>query len=592
MFFPFRSRGLLLCRSGKSAIAFCRAASLVSALKHALVVVTLLAGTVAAADPVPGQELLRQQERERVQREQLEPSPDVRFELPRAQFDSDRLPEQETPCFTIQHIQLLGEAAPVFQWALRAANPADDPALGRCLGAAGINLSMKRIQNAIVARGYVTTRVLAEPQDLNDGTLRLTLVPGRIRNIRFAEDSSRARLWNAMPARPRDLLNLRDIEQALENFKRVPTAEADIQIVPAEGVAAKPGASDVVIHWKQSLPLRLSLSLDDSGSDSTGKYQGNVALSFDHLLTLNDLFYLSYNHDLGGGQSGERDSMGHTLHYSLPYGYWLLGITASEYDYHQSVAGASQTYRYSGHSRNNEVRLSRLLYRDGVRKTTAALSGWTRSSSNHIDDTEIEVQRRRMAGWAFDLSHREFFGTSTLDLGLGYRRGTGAHNSLKAPEEDFGEGTSRAAIITAHAQAHVPFELARQRLRYTGTWRAQWNRTPLVPQDRFSIGGRYTVRGFDGENILSAERGWLIRNDLGLALGRSGQELYLGLDYGEVGGSSSEWLLGKHLAGAVIGLRGGYKALSYDLFWGQALDKPDGFKTADSITGFNLNLSF
>lgn len=247
---------------------------------------------LSAVEPLPGQELLRQQERERIQRERLEPSPDVRFELPQALSDSDHLPEQEVPCFIIHQIQLLGENASDFQWALHAANPEADPALGRCLGAAGINLSMKRIQNAIVARGYVTTRILAEPQDLNAGTLRLTLVPGRIRNIRFAEDSSsRATLWNAMPANPGDLLNLRDIEQALENFKRVPTSEADIQIVPAEGDHAQPGESDVLIHWKQKLPLRLSLSLDDSGSESTGKYQGNVALSLDHLLTLNDSFY-------------------------------------------------------------------------------------------------------------------------------------------------------------------------------------------------------------------------------------------------------------------------------------------------------------
>lgn len=247
---------------------------------------------LSAVEPLPGQELLRQQERERIQRERLEPSPDVRFELPQALSDSDHLPEQEVPCFIIHQIQLLGENASDFQWALHAANPEADPALGRCLGAAGINLSMKRIQNAIVARGYVTTRILAEPQDLNAGTLRLTLVPGRIRNIRFAEDSSsRATLWNAMPANPGDLLNLRDIEQALENFKRVPTSEADIQIVPAEGDHAQPGESDVLIHWKQKLPLRLSLSLDDSGSESTGKYQGNVALSLDHLLTLN--FFLA-----------------------------------------------------------------------------------------------------------------------------------------------------------------------------------------------------------------------------------------------------------------------------------------------------------
>src|SRR5690606_39613179 len=126
---------------------------------------------------------------------------------------------------------------------------------------------------------------------------------------------------------------------------------------------------------------------------------------------------------------------------------------------------------------------------------------------------------------------------------------------LRAPEEDFGEGTSRAAIITAHAQAHVPFELARQRLRYTGSWRAQWNRTPLVPQDRFAIGGRYTVRGFDGEVSLSGERGWLLRNDIALSLGGR-HEAYVGVDYGHISGPSAQWQLGDYLAGAVLGLRG------------------------------------
>ena len=41
---------------------------------------------------------------------------------------------------------------------------------------------MARIQNAIIARGFVTTRILARPQDLKTGTLVLT-VPGRIRDI-------------------------------------------------------------------------------------------------------------------------------------------------------------------------------------------------------------------------------------------------------------------------------------------------------------------------------------------------------------------------------------------------------------------------
>lgn len=557
----------------------------------ALVVWIIAVGSVAQAAE-PEDELLRQQERERVMRDQLQSRPDVRLQVPQDEGDS-LLHVKEVPCFAINDIRLIGEASEQFQWALEAANPQDDPAIGRCLGGAGINMTMKRMQNVIIEAGYVTTRVLAEAQDLNSGILVLTLVPGRIREIRFAEGTSRrANLWNAMPASPGDLLNLRDIEQALENFKRVPTAETDIQITPARAADAKPGESDVVIKWSQRLPARVSLSIDNSGSKSTGKYQGNVSLSLDNLLSLNDLFYASLNHDLGGGESGQRGSDGNTFHYSLPFGYWQLAFTTSEYHYEQSVAGATQAYQYRGESRSNDLRLSRLLYRDAVRKTTAWGGLWTRTSENFIDDTQIGNQDRRMAGWQFGVDHREFIGASVLDLGVAYRRGTGAHDSLRAPEEFLNAGTSRSQIITTDAQLHVPFTLSGQRLRYIGGWRAQWNRTPLVPQDRFSIGGRYSVRGFDGENILSSDRGWTLRNEVGLTLGQTGQELYTGIDYGEVSGQASEFLIGKRLAGAVVGVRGGYKGLFYDWSLGTPLKKPDGFDTASAVSAFTVTWSF
>lgn len=544
-----------------------------------------------ATNVVAEEQFLRQRERDRVLRQQLESHPDVRAKIPAN--DSAQLPVGESPCFPISAIQLVGDSAEQFQWALKAANPSEDPALGRCLGGRGVNLTMRRIQDAIIQRGYVTTRVLAAPQDLRPGTLTLTLVPGRIGAIRFAEGTSRrANAWSAIPASPGQLLNVRDIEQALENFKRVPTAEADIQITPAPSASATSATSDVVIAWSQKLPARLSVSLDDSGSQGTGKYQGTLTLSLDDPLSLNDLFYANLTHDLGGGEPGNRGSGGHTLYYSLPLGYWALALTNSEYGYHQTVAGANVPYLYRGESRTNELRLTRLLYRDAHRKTSAWSSLWTRSSENFIDDTEIELQRRRMAGWEAGLNHREYLGTSTLELSAGYRRGTGAHDALAAPEEAVGEGTSRAAVITASSQLQIPFALYGQSLTYISALRAQWNRTPLVPQDRFAIGGRYTVRGFDGESVLSAERGWTSRNELGLNLGASGQQLYAGVDAGRVGGPSTDYLVGRTLVGAVVGLRGGYQWLYYDWSWGTPLKKPDGLQAASLTSAFTLSLSF
>jgi hemolysin activation/secretion protein len=131
-----------------------------------------------------------------------------------------------------------------------------------------------------------------------------------------------------------------------------------------------------------------------------------------------------------------------------------------------------------------------------------------------------------------------------------------------------------------------------QGLYYSSQIRGQYNFTPLTPQDRFAIGNRYTVRGFDGQLSLSADNGWFIRNELSASLGTTRQVVYGGVDYGEVSGQSSERLLGRQLAGIVLGLRGGFSGFSYDVFVGKALKKPKGFETDSTTTGFNFNLTF
>ena len=192
----------------------------------------LFAINAQAQQPPIGQaEERRALEREAEQQRRLQPRPDIRLEPPAAS-DSLPLPLDETPCFPIRRVNLSGlsgDSRPAFDWLHNAlAGPEGlDPPEGRCLGTRGIAQLMDRAQEALVVRGFVTTRVFAPHQDLSGGDLALHILPGRIRSIRFAEPvSERASALTALPMRPGDLLNLRDIEQALENFKRVPTVEA------------------------------------------------------------------------------------------------------------------------------------------------------------------------------------------------------------------------------------------------------------------------------------------------------------------------------------------------------------------------------
>lgn len=571
----------------------------------AAVCLPLLASAQSATTPQPFVEQQRQQERERALREQNERTVDQRLQAaPSAPVQ--RIPESESPCFRIDRVLLVGEQSESFQWAIAnlSGPEGNDSPIGKCLGTTGVNVLLARAQQAVIAKGYVTSRVLAAPQDLSTGTLTLSLVPGHIAAIRLTPDSpatllgSSALLATAIPARPGDLLNLRDIEQGLENLKRAPTAEADIKIEPSTAPNAKPGDSDLVVKYVQSKKWRIALSLDDSGTEETGRYQTGTTLSLDNPFGLNDLFYVSANHSIDGHMFGDpgKGTEGQTVHYSLPYGYWMLGFTASNSQYHQSVAGQNQNIIYAGKTNNAEVKLSRLIYRDQSRKTTVALKAFRRESRSFIEDTEIDVQHRVVGGWELGLNHKEFIGDATLEGTLAYRQGTGGFGSIPAPEEAFGEGTSRLKLTTLDVSLNAPFKLniggGDQKFRYSGLFRGQWNSTPLTPQDRFAIGGRYTVRGFDGETSLLGDRGLLIRNDIGWAMGQSGAEMYIGTDYGQVGGQSTVGLLGRHLAGAVIGVRGQWTKLSYDFFVGAPISKPEGYRTAKVTLGFNLNAGF
>ena len=549
------------------------------------------------ANTLINNELIRQQQQQQQIKEQFDTSQDIRIPQSQTIPMANTIPTNETPCFLIKQIILTGDQADKFNWTLKYADMAKDkshdPATNRCLGVQGINQVMSRIQNAIIEKGFITTRVLAEPQNLSDGQLDLRLIPGIIKNIKHTSYSDeplslRATFFNAMPFQEGDLLNLRDIEQALENFKRLPTAEADIQITPSEDQNAQPGDSDLLISWTQTFPFRLSMSVDDSGSQSTGKYQGSLTLNYDHWWTLNDIFYLSYNHDLGGGEKGKRGSEGYAVHYSVPHGYWLLSLDAYSNTYHQSVPGLTQTNIYSGDSSTQSIKLGRLIFRNSQTKITLALSTWLRQSKNFIDDIEIEVQRRRMAGIDMDLDLTHFFNKKTLNLNFNYRQGLKIFGALPAPEESFNEGTGQPKIYKLNINFSTPIQLNKQTLLYANQIKLQKNDTPLVPQDRFSIGGRYTVRGFDGTTSLISESGLLIRNDLDYFIPRTQHRLFIGLDYGQVFGPSSKYLLGTELTGGVIGLRGNFKSLNYELFAGKPILMPEGFQTSHTTSGFNL----
>jgi hemolysin activation/secretion protein len=501
-------------------------------------------------------------------------------------------------CLLIQQLEFADvneDKLPEFDWLRQTLTATTQDAIkGTCLSSSDIDKLLSRTQQILIEKGFVTTRVLF--RNKRNDRLVLTIVPGRIQAIRFdgASKTSTDLRW-AFPMQAGDLLNVRDIEQALENLKRIPTAEAEIKIVPSSDVNANLGDSDLWVSYQTSATLRGSITVDDSGTLATGKYQSNITLSFDNPLQLNDMLYVMHNNDLGGGNPGDRGMRGDTVHYSRPFGYSLVSASFNKGSYYQSVASQNQSYVYRGMSENNDLKLTQVIARDASQKWSLALGAFQRKTKNYIDDTEVQNQQRKEGGWYTTLSHKAYIESATLDSNLTFKRGTHAFGALPAPEEAFGEGTSQFILLTSDVSLIWPFQFDTQRLRYNSNWRLQSNRTALTPPNRLSIGGRNSVRGFDGELVLTGDSGWIWRNDLSFLLNSIDtptQEFYVGVDLGEVAGQSTVSLVGTQLSGLVLGFRGLKAGLNYDIFFAQPLSKPTQFVTASSTMGFSVTANF
>lgn len=535
------------------------------------------------------EELRRRSQQEAEERLRQQQAPDVRLrrESPAADPDLLSLPS-ESPCFPIHTLSVDDGGEAAFAWAQSWL----DRYAGQCIGRDGIELILRRLSAKLIAQGNVTTRVGLPEQALGEGTLRLQIVPGRIRAIRFADGDEPTSWRTALPARPGDLLNLRDIEQGLEQFKRVPSQDANIDIAPGE----EPGESDIVITLKQGKPWRLGFTADDSGTAANGRRQGSVSLSLDNPLGLNDLFSASISSDLWNDPH-TRGTTGHNVNYSLPWGPWTFQFTDSAWAYRQTIQGINQTFLSSGDSQTQELRVQRLIYRDQSAKTSLLFRTQVRTQRSAIEHVEIAVQHRRTAAAELGVIHRQYLGEAQLDFTLAHREGVPWFGSLDdAPNHPGDNPTYRYRLNTLDAALLVPFRVAEQPLRWNSALRLQQTRDVLYTTEYLSIGNRYTVRGFDGERTLAADQGGYWRNDLEMPLGASGQSVYIGLDYGRVGGPGASVLAGKSLTGSALGVRGAVAqngaVLNYDLFAGWALNKPEGFVTSRPALGFQLSLQY
>jgi len=547
-----------------------------------------LAAALSVVGPACAQTATEQQEqRERAQRqaqqrEQLRAAPDVRLQGAYAtDYHQTTLPA-ETPCFRVETIALEGAHQAEFAFVQRYLNRY----AGRCIGQQGLALLLHRASDLVIERGYITSRLVTPEQNLSSGHLRVVLLAGTLGAVRFAPGSPTASWRSALALRPGDVINLRAIEQGLEQLKRVPSQDVKIDIAPGK----QPGTSDLVLTVTRGKPWRFTFNLDDSGAYVTGKEQGGVTLAVDQPLGINDLFSVGATHSVGRYR-GLKGTDGANFNYSVPWDNWTYSLSSYNYSYRQPVTGALQTFDYTGTSRTTALSATRLVQRDAHSRTSVEVTVSTRDAHSYVDGVEVVTQKRQTTATELALIHRRYLGNAQLDVRLAYRRGVSWFDGQWQAATNGGP-TNRYGITMLDASLSLPFQALTQRWLWTSELHAQGTGDHLYTEDFLTIGGRYTVRGYDGNTTLGGDHGAYWRNTVSWPMGNSGSSLYGGLDVGRAGGDTASTFTSHSLSGVVLGLRGGRWNANWDLFAGWPLQTPQGFPVRRPTAGMQWIYTF
>lgn len=433
-----------------------------------------------------------------------------------------------------------------------------------CLDRTRLNRLMHELTRMYVQRGYLAARVVPE---MAAGVMTLRVIEGRVDRVVGARPGAEWLLPDVV-GRP---LNIRDLEQGLDQANRLRSVQMRAEILPGQ----TPGTSTVHLIETRSAPLQGALSLDNRGYDATGRTVVGGSLAYDNPTGHFDFVSLSLEHSLGHARYSRRGA----LFYALPRGYWTLSLFGSKSEYLNTQRLVYNTVELTGRSDQLGARLDRVVGR----------------SQNAISSAHLQLTHKRVRNYFLDSLQRISSPTLTV-VEAGFERSSlhaggglsveaaleqgmpwlGADRDHQAPVE----GWPRAQFLKAHLSVSLSQHLrpgAAVPLVLESRLYAQASGDRLPAIEQLELADSNMVRGFR-HHSLSGAVGWALRNTLSTRrqLGKTSVSPRLALDVGRVlqhGSPRGQ----ASLAGGGAGLAVSAGRLSLDLEYSRPLLQPAEF---------------
>ncbi|BAN51064.1 ShlB/FhaC/HecB family hemolysin secretion/activation protein [Metapseudomonas resinovorans] len=441
------------------------------------------------------QERILEEQRRRL--EELQQLPGQAAPTPRLEQPAD------SACFPVRHIRLSGAGLmpPERQRELLAGFE------GRCLGTGELNQLLKEITDFYLDRGHVTSRAYLPQQDLADGELEVIVIEGRLEGLDGSAIASDRELAMVSPARIGEVLDLRELEQLVDQINRLPSRPAQLELVPG----AEVGGSRVRLQGEPDKPWRAGLNRHNDGQRDTGEQQWGVNFDWDSPLGLADQLSLRGGGDLASDRW--RHSANQGFSYSLPYGWWSLSYAYSQSYYRTRNDSSGFAFVTDGESKSHQFQAERVLHRDAVSKTAASFGLSHLRTRNYMDNSLIGVSSHRLSEALLGFNHGRRIGAAFVNLDAGWHQGVGALDAQGAGHPRGSEPVARYDKYSLTLSFLLPFQVRGENLSFDSLAYGQRSEDVLFSPQRISLGGLSSVRGFKDQS-LSGDSGGYWRNQL------------------------------------------------------------------------------
>ena len=486
---------------------------------------------------------------------------------------------------------------------------------GHCLSLTQINMLLREITMYYIKNSYLLTRAVLMPQKIKNNILIIRVVPAIIEHIYFASNKKKqnngyaSEIFTAFPFLQNNHLNLRDIEQGLEQLNRLESNATRVQFLPG----TKLGLSRVQISNASKKPWHLQLGIDNHNTSSSDDNNTSAELTWDSLLFLNDLWRANVQENGNGSKLDKSYTRSQSLYTNVPLGYWTASYFATNFSYKNRIEKLKlELYNY-GKAHTQVTALDRVLYRSQYAKTSIAYQNKYRKSKNYIEKALLVSSSRSIQSHSLNLKHRQSINNAAFHSSLNTQWGklspvAPVDEVKKADKESSEEGSQKDPKAPQLNFQKINFSLVYNQPFFIGDkhffWniflQAQYSPNILFSSEQLQIGGLHSVRGFRKQS-LSGDKGYIIRSEwqYSITVAQNKRDslrhtFFIAYDLGEVYSNLPSHAREKEkmrLEGYAIGVRSKTNLIHFDFTYSEAIRFPSQIKAYPALW-LSLNLRF